>query len=98
MITNTGIISPMPVIIGAAKYPEHIIEKLESLCNLISLDAGSLATEVGEPRAVNMVLMGVLAKDLALDEQLWLTAIEKSVPERFMPTNRKAFAVGYKAV
>ncbi len=98
LIASTGVISPMPVITGAADYPPQILEKLGKECKLIALDAGRLAQEAGEPRAVNLVLMGVLSKELNLDEQLWLNAIEASVPERFRSSNLKAFEAGVRAV
>ncbi|MDL2206377.1 indolepyruvate oxidoreductase subunit beta [Eubacteriales bacterium OttesenSCG-928-N13] len=96
LITNTGCISPMPVIIGAAEYPGGIIEKLSDQCNLIALDASMLAQEAGESRAVNLVLMGVLANELKLDEQIWINAIHQCVPERFISSNLKAFEAGVK--
>ena len=98
LITNTGTILPMPVITGAATYPKDIIGKLAPLCDLVALDATALATETGEPRAVNLVLMGVMAKRLGIDEQLWLNAIHKCVPERFRLANLKAFEAGVKAI
>ncbi len=98
MIANTGVILPMPVITGSASYPQGIIEKLAGLCDLTAMDATWLAADAGEPRAVNLVLMGVLAKKLGLDEQMWLSAIEQCVPERFRPANLKAFEAGVMAV
>ena len=98
LIANTGVILPMPVITGAAQYPQGIFEALDALCQLVTLDATGLATEVGEPRAVNLVLMGVLAKKLGLEERLWLSAIERCVPVRFRSANLKAFEAGMAAV
>lgn len=95
MIMNTSRISPMPVIIGAQPYPEGIVEKLRGACVLTALDALALAKRAGEPRAVNLVLLGVLAKKLGVDEQLWLNAISASVPERLLKVNRNAFEAGY---
>ena len=98
LIANTGVILPMPVITGAVAYPEGIIEKLSALCDLIALDATELAMRTGEPRAVNLVLMGVLAKKLGLDEQLWLNAISRCVPDRFRQANLMAFEAGTAAI
>lgn len=95
MISNTGKIAPMPVITGAAQYPGGILEMLQPMCELISVDASTIAQDAGEPRAVNLVLMGVLARQLGYDEQLWLNAIGECVPERFRSTNLKAFEAGY---
>ena len=37
MIVNSQMIDPMPVIIGAAKYPENIAEKLSSLTDEVTI-------------------------------------------------------------
>lgn len=50
--------SPMPVVTGAAKYPENVLESLTQKCALDAFDALSLAHEAGDGRAVNVVLIG----------------------------------------
>ena len=52
-------IDPMPVITGAAEYPENLIEKMKAAgADIDDMDALSLAMEAGSPKAVNIVLMG----------------------------------------
>ena len=94
IITNTRETIPMPVITGAATYPENIVEKLSQRASVISLDAMKLALEAGNPKAVNMVLMGVLASRMDLPEETWQAALEKQVPPKFLELNRRAFALG----
>ena len=62
MIANTQQIDPMPVIIGAMAYPEHICEKLDAVCDLTAVDALQLAVQAGSQKCVNVVLIGVMAK------------------------------------
>lgn len=63
IITNTQKISPMPVITGAAEYPDGIIDKIKAMgINIIAVDALSAAEKAGSARAVNVVLMGVLSR------------------------------------
>ncbi|MCG8499242.1 MAG: indolepyruvate oxidoreductase subunit beta [Firmicutes bacterium] len=96
MIANTQQIDPMPVIIGSQEYPEKIIERLGDVCsNLVAVDALKLAMEAGNVKAVNVVLLGVMAKYTDIDEEEWMAAIEKTVPPKFLDINRKAFALGY---
>ena len=96
MIANTQQIDPMPVIIGSQKYPEKIIERLGDVCsNLVAVDALKLAMEAGNVKAVNVVLLGVMAKYTDIDEEEWMAAIEKTVPSKFLDINRKAFELGY---
>ena len=94
IITNTRETMPMPVITGAATYPENIVEKLSQRASVVSLDAMKLALEAGNPKAVNMVLMGVLASRMDLPEETWQAALEKQVPPKFLELNRRAFALG----
>ena len=56
-----------------------------------------LAKEAGSAKAVNVVLLGVLARQLDLDKQVWLDAIRATVKPQFIEMNEKAFALGYQA-
>lgn len=95
IITNTQQVNPMPVIIGAQEYPENLVEKIKGLgIKLDALDALSLAEKAGNSKAVNIVLMGRLSKLFDFTEEEWNTAIEQSVPEKFLELNKKAFALG----
>ena len=95
LITNTQQINPMPVITGAARYPEGLEGKLRALgIDLDAVDALSLAEEAGSSKAVNIVLLGRLSRWFDFTEAEWLEAIEQSVPPRFLELNKKAFALG----
>ena len=95
IITNTQQIDPMPVITGAAVYPENILDELSTKVKVDALDALSLATEAGSSKAVNIVLMGRLAKYFDISYDKWIEAIETTVAERFVELNKKAFELGY---
>jgi len=95
MIANTQEIDPMPVITGAAKYPENIEGSLKEKVNLISLDAGKLALQAGNIKAVNVVLIGVMAKSTDIPYEKWVETIKSTVPEKFLDVNLKAFDLGY---
>ncbi len=98
VVTNTQQIDPMPVITGAAVYPENLITKIEEKgVRLTALDALALAQEAGSQKAVNVVLIGAMASSLDIPEELWLDAIEKTVPPKFLEMNKRAFALGYRA-
>ena len=98
IITNTQQINPMPVIIGAAQYPENLVEKMKAAgIDVDAFDALSLAEEAGSSKAVNIVLMGRLSKYFDFTEEEWLEAIERSVPAKFLELNKKAFELGKNA-
>ena len=95
IITNTQTMNPMPVITGAAEYPENLVEKMSAKgIEVIAMDALKLAEEAGSAKAVNIVLLGQLSRHFDFTEEEWMTAIEQSVPPKFLELNKKAFALG----
>ena len=72
VVVNNQEIAPMPVITGAAVYPENIGEKLSQIgVNLKLVDALKLAEEAGSAKATNVVLMGAVANVLDFPEEMW---------------------------
>ena len=95
IITSTQQIDPMPVITGAAVYPEDIIGKLKAEgVDVIAVDALALAEQAGTAKASNVVLMGVVSTKMVFDEDVWQKALENCVPAKFLELNKKAFALG----
>ena len=95
LITNTQQTNPMPVITGAAEYPQNLVDKMTAAgAQVDAMDALALAEEAGSSRAVNLVLMGRLSRYFDLPEEVWQNAITNSVPEKFLELNRKAFHLG----
>jgi indolepyruvate ferredoxin oxidoreductase beta subunit len=62
IIVNTQKIDPMPVITGAMEYPENIENTLSEKADVTFIDALELAQKAGNFKAVNVVLIGVMAK------------------------------------
>lgn len=95
IIANTQQINPMPVITGALEYPDALADKMVAAgIDLVAVDALALAEQAGSAKAVNIVLMGILSKYFDFTEDEWNTAIESSVPPKFLELNKKAFALG----
>ena len=87
IVVNDFVINPAPVNQGQAEYPEGII---------VSLKAGDMAAELGNPKAMNVVLLGALVKAIGtLDDVDWMKHIEKNVKPKFVELNKKAFQAGY---
>ena len=88
----------MPVITGAAEYPENLVEKMKAAgAKVDAMDCLALAEEAGSAKAVNLVLMGRLSHYFDLPEEAWQEAIQACVPPKFLELNKKAFALGRKA-
>ena len=99
IITNTQKMEPMPVITGAAEYPEGLIEKLTAAgAKVDAKDFLALAEEAGSSKAVNIALMGRFSTYFPdITDEQWQDAIEKNVPAKFLELNRKAFELGRNA-
>lgn len=95
LIVNTQKMNPMPVITGAAEYPEGLEEKLAAASNLTAVNARQLAESAGNIKAVNVVLIGILAKSTKVPYKTWVDVIKQTVPEKFLEVNLKAFDIGY---
>ena len=95
IVVNDQRIDPMPVITGAMQYPEGIGEKLKAVADCKIVDALSIAKEAGNVKAVNVALIGVLAKASNISYERWIETIKTTVPERFLEANLKAFELGY---
>ena len=95
MIVNDQKINPMPVITGAMKYPEGIIEELKGKIDLTALDALALAEKAGSVKAVNVTLIGVMAKSTEIPYEVWVDAVKETVPAKALEVNLKAFDLGY---
>ena len=96
IVVNTQEIDPMPVITGAAKYPEDLVAKMEALgAKVDAMDCLSLAEQAGSSKAVNIVLMGRLSRYFdEIPVEKWQKAIEECVPAKFLELNQKAFLLG----
>lgn len=98
IVVNTQQINPMPVITGAAEYPEHLVDKMRQAgLDVDAFDALQLAEQAGSAKAVNIVLMGHLSKHFDFTLEEWMEAIRQSVPAKFLELNKKAFLLGRNA-
>lgn len=98
IVTNTQQINPMPVITGAAQYPQGLVEEMRRAgMDVDAFDALSLAEEAGSAKAVNIVLLGRLSKSFDFSRAEWEQAIQESVPPKFLELNLRAFALGASA-
>lgn len=95
LIVNDWRIDPMPVVIGAAKYPEHILEALEKDHRVYKVNATKEARKLGNSRVFNLIVLGIAAQHMDFTKKQWYDVIEKTVPPKTVDINKKAFDVGY---
>lgn len=95
LIVNNERMDPMPVVIGAAEYPEGIIEELSSKYNVLSVNAMDEARKLGNTRTFNVIVLGAAAKHMDFKKEDWIKVIENTVPAKTIDINVKAFEAGY---
>ena len=97
LIVNDTRIDPMTVVVGAAKYPENIIEGLKESHTVYTIDAGSIAKEIGNSKVLNTVVLGLAAKHIGFDKEEWVRVLQATVPPKTVDINTIAFNRGYEA-
>lgn len=95
LIVNNLQIDPVPVQNGVMEYPSDISGWLtQHLSKVEIVETGEILKEVGNKRALNIVMLGFLSKHLEFPEELWLSSIERLVKPQFVELNKKAFLLG----
>ena len=96
VVVNTQRILPMPVITGARKYPEDILDELNARAGkVVAVDALAVAEELGELRSVNVVMLGALAAHLGVPFESMDAALKAAVKPKLYEINRRALERGY---
>ena len=75
----------------AKTTPRDVLEKVSVG---YALDATGIAAKLGNERAANTVLLGILSTALEFPEREWLDVIERFVPPKTREINRAAFLAG----
>ncbi|MBT1071541.1 indolepyruvate oxidoreductase subunit beta [Pelotalea chapellei] len=95
VIVNDLRIPPPSVLMGQVAYPDGLADQIRNrFPDFLLVDGQKLATEAGNPRAANTVLLGAVSKRLDVAEEFWIKALEKMVPAKALEINRKAFIMG----
>ncbi|WP_432822954.1 indolepyruvate oxidoreductase subunit beta [Trichloromonas sp.] len=98
VVVNDLKIIPAPVAMGVETYPDNIPAKITAACPGAKIVNGmELALQAGNVRTVNTVLLGALSQRMDIAEELWLAALNKMVPEKFLNENLEAFRLGRQA-
>jgi indolepyruvate ferredoxin oxidoreductase beta subunit len=95
VVANDLRIPPPSVLMGQEVYPEGLADGIRAqFQDFLLVDGQKLATQAGNPRTANTVLLGAVSKRLDVAEKFWLEALEKMVPVKALEVNRKAFLMG----
>lgn len=98
VVVNDYRINPMPVISGAAVYAPDILEQLQKVAKVTAMDAAGLAASLGNPKVMNIVLLGATVKAMGLEQIDWERIIRENVKPAFVDVNIQALHAGAKAL
>lgn len=93
MYVNMQAIPSLPVQIGAAQMPENPTRMLQDKGARL-VNAVKFAKKAGNPKGLNVVLLGALSASLPFEEQTWEEVIRDRVPPKTVDANLKAFGIG----
>ena len=96
VLVNDFAWKPLPVAAGFEAYPEDVVERLKQRAGeLVVIPATDIATRLGNEKASNVVLIGLLASRMKIAKETWLDVLRRKVPARFLDLNLKAFEAGF---
>ncbi|MFQ9309662.1 MAG: indolepyruvate oxidoreductase subunit beta [Paraclostridium sordellii] len=98
IITNNYKIKSMPIITGKAKYLEEEINNELRKVGAKLIDASKHAINLGNPKTMNIILLGSLVKSMNLEHIDWNKIISNNVKKEFVDINIEAFKVGMNLV
>ena len=88
----------VPAIVTSSKkfsYPDDpIAEMRQRTTNVIDVPGDKIAAELGNPRLVNTILLGVASNYLPFETSLWQEMIKTKVKAKFVDINLEAFKRG----
>lgn len=97
LLVNDYRIVPVAVSSGEHMYPS-LEDEEKAYASLVGpklyIPATSIAHELGQARASNVVILGALSSFLDVAEDTWLKVISERVPEHAVELNRQAFLAG----
>ena len=97
IFVNNQKIVPMTAFIGNVPYPDDPTQMIkESTDNVVLVNALEIAKRLGNPRIVNVVMVGAVSTAVDFPEKVWEEAIEGV--GKFIEINKKAFIAGRSLV
>jgi len=95
VLVNNQKILPPSVSMGLENYPEDISKHLKKkIKKFILIEGIALAQQAGNPKTLNVVLLGVLSRYLNLEKKMWVKTIQEQFPQALREVNKKGFYLG----
>lgn len=95
IVLNDEIRVPARLAAKPVQYPENVVKFLSAKgYRVVCIDANSVATELGNYRAANIVLMGAMAEHTGIADEHWEVVMKESLTAKILELNLKAFEKG----
>jgi len=91
------VVIPISAMDGKIPYPswdECKVVLSQYIDQIYLIPATRIAREVGNPRAVNMAMLGFLSAFLELEPEAWTDTMRRRLPPRFVESRGEAFLKG----
>ncbi len=99
LVVNDEEIPSQSVVIGEEEYPPDVLDEIKKhVKNVKVVNATSMARELGNEKAANMVLLGTIIHAMGLHDIHWDAILEANIKPRFLDLNKKAIQMGMGAV
>lgn len=98
VVVNDYEINSMPILSGEFEYPAGIIEELSGKVQTTVVNAAEKAVELGNPKVMNVILLGTIIKAMGLETIDWEQIVRNNVKANFVDLNLKAIQVGMSLV
>jgi indolepyruvate ferredoxin oxidoreductase beta subunit len=98
VLLNNYSIFPNRVLLEKDVYPEDVPGLLKARgLETVSIDAETMAEEMGNRKLANTILLGALSASLPFPVKTWQGVISENVPPKTVELNLKAFDAGRDA-
>ena len=94
VIVNDMEIPSAPILSGKLDYPKGVLDIVKSKIDTTVVKALEIATKLGNPRAMNVVLFGALVEAIGLTNIEWEPIIASTVKKDFVDVNLAAYKAG----
>ena len=94
VVVNDYQIPSVPVTTGKVAYTEGILDELRRVADTTVVDAAAEAEKLGNPKVMNVILLGTIVRHMNLQHIDWAQIIRENVKPAFVELNIKALEVG----
>jgi indolepyruvate ferredoxin oxidoreductase beta subunit len=95
VISSDQRLTPPITTTGKFSYPDDVEARIKARVPKTKvINALEIGKKLGNPRLVNTILLGVLSREIDVDEDKWLQVIERMAPKGTGEINKKAFLEG----